>query len=212
MAIGGIAGAWTPNAPSDSSNVGLGAGDIRSLKTQVQQPLDSEHVFTAAGDTVMGAHRPGSAVAFFGTASRVSSADTDGRIMLTSDTSRLYSVANSQTSMLIGGRYVAHANPVYNNNGSNLTSQVTQFWGTESGRVQLTTGTAAVTLKHTYLTGGHVNVALDNTTAPPSTMTLIFAAQVNGATLTINSYTLTTGVAFASSAIVSYQVFGRVSL
>ena len=215
MALGGIVGGWSPNAPSDSSNIGLGASDIRSLKTMIQQPLDSEHIFDSAGTAGMGAHRDGSARAFWGTASKVSSSDTDGRLFVTSDTSRLYTVPSSQVSFLLGGRFVPHVASVFNNVGSNLTSQVTQFWSQEGGRAQMlgSSGATAVTLKNTYLTGGHVHVTQDATASLPSSQTIFYLGQVTGATLNIQAYALSGGALISGGdRVVSYWVAGRVAL
>src|SRR5690242_18663246 len=90
MPLGGINAGWDETVPADSENAGLGAGRIRSLETTVQQVLDSEHNFPASGGANTGYHRLGSARAFYGTQSTVSSSGTDGRLMVTSDTSRLF--------------------------------------------------------------------------------------------------------------------------
>ena len=153
MALGGVAITWDENDPADADLVGLGAGDIRSTKTNLRGALDSEHHFAAAGGT-SGAHRKGSAVAFHGAASAVSSSDTEGRLMITSDTSRLYHVASSIT-MYMGGRAVPEAALVMNDRlvPSTYTSTVTQAWAMECGAGQIPVGSAntAITLQHTYI-------------------------------------------------------------
>lgn len=102
MALGGIQTAYDSTVPPDSENAGLGAQRIRSLETTIQQVLDSEHNFPAAGGANTGYHRLGSGRAFYGPESAVSSSGTDGRLMITSDTSRLFHVGSGGT-MFLGG-------------------------------------------------------------------------------------------------------------
>jgi hypothetical protein len=97
MPIGGSAVSWTESTPAGSESIGLGDNRIRSLKTAIREGLDNEHVWPSDGSTVavVGAHRAGSARAFHDTQSRLSSVDTHGRLMVTSDTSRLFSLSSS---------------------------------------------------------------------------------------------------------------------
>lgn len=105
--MNGIAiGTFDPTAPADSQSAGLGDDAIRSVKTTFQQALDDEHVFAAAGGTV-GQHRLGSGRPYFGTQSRVSSSGTDGRLMQTSDTSRLFGVGSGGTVFYGGSRVIS---------------------------------------------------------------------------------------------------------
>ena len=101
--MAGSAVSWEETTPAGSEAIGLGDDRIRSLKTSIRVGLDSEHNWPSAGSTVaiVGSHREGSARAFVGTQSRVSSSDTHGRIMITSDTSRLFGV-NSLGTVLLG--------------------------------------------------------------------------------------------------------------
>jgi hypothetical protein len=101
MALGGAPIGWDENTPADSESAALGDDRIRSIKTSVRQGLDSEHVWGSSGGTV-GAHRRGSALPFVGLQSAVSSADTDGRMMWASDTSRLFH-AGASGKNYIGG-------------------------------------------------------------------------------------------------------------
>lgn len=153
MALGGVSITWDETDPADADLVGLGAGDIRSTKTNLRGALDSEHHF-ASSSGVAGAHRKGSAMAFHGAASAVSSSDTEGRIMITSDTSRLYHVASAVT-MFMGGRAVPEAALVMNDRlaASTYTSTVTQAWAMEcgSGRIPVGSENTAITLQHTYI-------------------------------------------------------------
>jgi len=105
MTLGGANIQWD-GTPVDSDNLGLGAGVIRSLKTAIQTGLASEHSWPTGGGAGSGAHLPGSAKAFVGTQSAVSAFE-DGRLMLTSDTSRLFAVGSGGTSMIGGPRHLS---------------------------------------------------------------------------------------------------------
>lgn len=123
MPLGGINAGWDEAVPADSENAGLGALRIRSLETTVQQVLDSEHNFPAAGGANTGYHRLGSARAFYDVESNVSSSGTDGRIMVTSDTSRFFHVGSAGT-MFLGGQ----ASPQMASPGAQ-----TAYWAIEKG-------------------------------------------------------------------------------
>jgi hypothetical protein len=98
--------AWDEATPAGSESIGQGDNRIRSMKTDLRTALDDEHAFPASGGTA-GYHRAGSARAFYGTQSRVSASHStasiaDGRLMFTSDTSRLFGVGSGGTAF-IGG-------------------------------------------------------------------------------------------------------------
>lgn len=95
-------GTFDSTVPADTESLGLTDDRIRSVKTTLQQVLDDEHVFAAAGGTV-GQHRLGSARPYFGAQSTVSSSGTDGRLMVASDTSRLFGVGSGGTVLLGAG-------------------------------------------------------------------------------------------------------------
>lgn len=97
---------WDENSPPESASAGLGDDNIRSLKTSVRAGLDGEHVWPSAGGDA-GVHRLGSARAYVGTQSQVSSAGTDGRLMWASDTSQLYHVGSGGTSLVGGSRVMS---------------------------------------------------------------------------------------------------------
>lgn len=100
--IGGINAGWDNTQPADTENAGLGDDRIRSMKTSVQQALDAEHNFPSGGGANTGYHVLGSARPYYGLQSAVSSSGSDGRLMLTSDTSRLFGVGSGGT-VLLGG-------------------------------------------------------------------------------------------------------------
>lgn len=93
--------------PAGSESVALGDDRIRSFKSAVQTAFADEHIMPASGGTA-GLHMKGSARAFFGTQSLVSASTTsapaaDGRMMIASDTSRLFGVGSEGTVLLGAG-------------------------------------------------------------------------------------------------------------
>ena len=107
MALGGFnAGTWDATIPAGSESVGLGDDRLRSVKTTLQQALDSEHVWPSGGG-IVGQHRAGSARAFYGLQSQLSSSSAsvvaDGSMMVTSDTTRLFSTGAFGVAMLGAG-------------------------------------------------------------------------------------------------------------
>ena len=106
MPLGGSVISWDNTTPPGTESIGLGDDRIRSMKTSVQEALDNEHNFASTGGASTGYHKFGSARAHFGTQSRVSSGDTDGRLMIASDTSRLFGVGSTGSVLLGGGPLV----------------------------------------------------------------------------------------------------------
>ena len=99
--MSGVTIAWDESSPPITEAAGLGYARIQSDKTSTRMGLDAEHVWPSAGG-LSGQHRFGSARPYVGTQSRVSSDGTDGRLMLTSDTSLLFGMS-SVASMFLGG-------------------------------------------------------------------------------------------------------------
>ena len=97
--MSGVTIGWDESIPPITEQAGLGYARIQSDKTSTRQGLDAEHGWPSAGG-LSGFHRLGSARAFVGTQSRVSSSDTDGRLMVTSDSSRLFGVGSTGTVLL----------------------------------------------------------------------------------------------------------------
>lgn len=91
--------------PADTESMGLTDDRIRSVKSTFQQALNDEHVFPTTGGSAVGYHRYGAARTFYGAQSLVSSSGTEGRLMLTSDTSKLFAVGSGGT-VFIGGSQV----------------------------------------------------------------------------------------------------------
>ena len=100
---------WDESSPADTDSAGQGDDAIRSLKTALRTALDSEHNWPASGGVDAGYHRYGSARAYYGTQSRVSSSGTDGRLMVTSDTSRIFHVGSTATSFMGGATVISAA-------------------------------------------------------------------------------------------------------
>lgn len=100
---------WNEAAPGDTDNAGAGAGVIRSLETSLRYGLGQEHNWPAASGAA-GIHLLGSARAFFDLQSNLSSSGTDGRLMVTSDTSELFHVGSNTTPMFLGGSKVISSN------------------------------------------------------------------------------------------------------
>ncbi len=95
--------AWSESVPADGDLISQGAGVIRSTKTSVRAAFAAEHAFPSSGGSA-GSHNRGSARAFVGPASAISSADTDGRMMWDSTNSRLMYVGSEGTNFIGGAR------------------------------------------------------------------------------------------------------------
>lgn len=145
MPLGGVNAGFDESVPADSENAGLGAQRIRSLETTLQQVLDSEHNFPASGGPNTGYHRLGSARVFVGTQSTVSSAGTDGRLQVTSDTSRLFHVGSGGTMLLGGATSVLVAG-----GGAALDQPQRTYWAEEWGQVGNAGSSQAVSFTSAY--------------------------------------------------------------
>lgn len=126
MALGGASIGWNNNSPTNSDLVGSGDDEFRSLRSNLQGALDSEHDFPSTGGSTAGAHRLGSARIHVGTASQVSSGDTAGRLMLNTNDYSIWAL----TPNLVGP--VAGQFAIFNNNPS---SGVYQAGGAAGSRV-----------------------------------------------------------------------------
>jgi hypothetical protein len=99
--LGGVPILWNEASPAEADIAD--AAPIRSIETSIRNGLDSEHNWPASGGANVGYHRLGSARVFYDVESNVSSSGTDGRILVTSDTSRLFHVGSAGT-MFLGGQ------------------------------------------------------------------------------------------------------------
>lgn len=92
---------WDNSTPAATDLVGLGDDVIRSLKSNLQGGLSAEHLWPSGGG-LSGVHALGSARVFVGTSSQVSSADTSGRLMWNSTSSKLHYVGAEGTAVIAG--------------------------------------------------------------------------------------------------------------
>jgi len=122
---------WSESVPPATESAGLGAQRIQSLKTALRTGLDAEHSWPTSG-LGAGIHRLGSARPYYGTQSLVSSTGTDGRLMVASDTSRLFHVGSGGT-MLLGGNTVVSV-------GSQPVGGQRFYWAMEFGQEQIGIG------------------------------------------------------------------------
>jgi len=94
---------WTPGTPAEVDIAD--AAPIRSIVTSVGAGLAVEHNWPNASGANFGYHLLGSCRAHWDVESNVSSSGTDGRLMVTSDTSRFFHVGSAGT-MLLGSQNV----------------------------------------------------------------------------------------------------------
>lgn len=90
---------WDETVPADGELISLGDDRLRSLKTSIRVGMAAEHIWPSAGGDA-GIHLLGSARAFYGPQSNVSSSGTDGRLMVSSDHSTLFHVGSGGTMWL----------------------------------------------------------------------------------------------------------------
>lgn len=168
---------WQEGSPADTDSAGLGDDQIRSLKTSIRVGLDGEHVWPSAGGDA-GVHRLGSARAYYGAQSLVSSSGTDARLMLTSDTSRLFGVGSAGTSF-IGGATVISA-------GSYPGTVPQRFiWVEEFGIGKTVSGNTIISIPNSgYSNAPFVFLTAFNTNVVAQIMTL---TNVSATQFTVNS-------------------------
>lgn len=181
---------WGESSPANSDNLGLGAQEIRSLKTAVRTGLDAEHVWSSTGGAGTGIHRAGSARAFVGAESLVSSADTDGRLYVSSDRSRLFHVGSTGT-MFLGG---AQSLQILSGNG-NLDGFMaaalpqTHYWAVESTfSVLRSQGTCVVTFPSSGYSGIPF-VLVNYAGASPTQLIGVHATDVSKVSCTVYGFT-----------------------
>ena len=124
--MSGITIGWNNAAPAAGDNAGSADDEMRSLKTNLQGGLNAEHLFPSGGGYA-GVHRAGSARIFSGTSSAVSSADTDGRLMIDSTKSRLYYVGSDVSTYKIGDQSTPEVRGA-NGAGTTVTLSHTSGW------------------------------------------------------------------------------------
>lgn len=136
---------WNENAPADTDSAGAGDDEIRSLKTSIRNGLAAEHAWPSATGSGFGVHLLGSARAYYDVQSNVSSAGTDGRLMVTSDSSRLFHVG-SQGTMFIGGQSGIVG-------GTSPTGGQGFYWAQEWGETFISTVSQVISLPNSGFSG-----------------------------------------------------------
>lgn len=184
---------WSETDPVDTSSAGLGDDAIRSLKTSLRQGLAAEHTWPSAGGDA-GIHLLGSARAYVGTQSAVSSSGTDGRLMWASDTSRLFHVGSGGTS-LVGGPTVISAGSFPG------TIPQRHYWAEEFGQsTTSSSGSVAITIPNSGYSGAPY-IFLTSVALITGHNVHFQVVPVDGATFIVNS------IAALSSAFASSQTF-----
>lgn len=157
---------WDETTPADTESLSQGDDRIRSLKTSLRQGLAGEHTWPSAGGDA-GVHLLGSARAYVGTQSQVSSSGTDGRLMWASDTSRFFHVGSDGT-VLLGGPKVISAG-----SWPGGTPVAKARWAEEFGIVSVPTGSAqsvTVTIPNSGYSGVPYVWLTENDPADPTTL------------------------------------------
>ncbi len=192
--IGGLNTGWDNTTPAAGDNSGLGDDHFRSIKTSLQEILDTEHDFTTTGGTLTGMHRHGSALPYVGPQSSVSSADTLGRLFLTSDTSRLFALGDASSR---GTIYLGGVNSVENtarhhdvDGTTNDTGARNLIWAQESGLENIINGGASITFDTAYGAIPHVvsSVWTEGGTPSGARPTTIFTALSKTGFTTLTTY------------------------
>lgn len=165
---------WDENIPYETESLGLADDRIRSIKTSVRVGLDDEHNWPSAGGANTGYHRLGAGRTFVGAQSTVSSSGTDGRLMQTSDTSRLFGVGSGGT-VLFGAATMLSAASFPGGSAPQRHYWAVEFGADEtdptSGRTNVTypnsgfSGLPFVYLTHSAVTQGVLNISTHTSTA-----------------------------------------------
>src|SRR5438045_850187 len=136
---------WNENAPAETDIAD--AAPIRSIVTSLRNGLAVEHSWPNASAPNFGYHLLGSCRPYYDVQSNVSSAGTDGRLMVTSDTSRFFHVGSAGT-MFLGGATALSV-------GSQPPGGQRFYWAVEFGKETLGVGakTLNVTIPHSGYSG-----------------------------------------------------------
>lgn len=135
---------WNENSPAETDIAD--AAPIRSIVTSVRVGLAAEHTWPTSTGPGFGVHLLGSCRPFYDVQSNVSSSGTDGRTLVTSDSSRLFHVGSAGT-MLLGGQTALLV-------GDSPTGGQRFYWAVESGTGKTNAqGTATVTIQNSGYSG-----------------------------------------------------------
>src|SRR2546428_1122450 len=170
---------WNEAAPQDTDSVGQGDDEIRSLKTSVRNGMAEEHLWPSASGGNFGVHLLGSARPYYGPQSLVSSVGTDGRLMVTSDTSRLFHVGSAGT-MFLGGQNALSA-------GSSPVGGQRFYWAIEFGTENPASQIHVVTFPNSGFSGAPF-VSVSAQTQVGTRAIFPVARGITGATMTVDSW------------------------
>ena len=189
---------WTTLLPSDTSKVGIGPKDIRSIWTAVDTGLNHSDCPMYWSAESRGEARPGVFRTYYGLKSLSSPGrgnDSVGRLYFASDTSQLITYTTSAISRVVGSRFmIEHDTKALGG---------TMYASEGSYAVHTTTGSVAVTFKTPWSTAPTVvtfPTAVDNISA------------ATGITSTgFNSFVSYVGAGADAAGNVYYYAFGRAS-
>lgn len=179
---------WNESSPADTDSAGAGDDEIRSLKTSIRNGLAAEHAWPSATGSGFGVHLLGSARAYYDVQSNVSSAGTDGRLLVTSDSSRLFHVGSAGTSF-IGGNTVISA-------GSQPVGGQRFYWAEEFGEALANQGASTHSVTVSFPNSGFSGVPFVTASAWTTGTTQKPVAIITGLTATsvqFQVYDITTG-------------------
>jgi len=191
---------WDENKPAGQDSLGIGDDQIRSDKSAIRTAIDAEHVFPSTGGDA-GVHRFGSARPYYGAQSLVSSTGSDGRLMATSDTSRLFGVGSGGT-VFYGGATVLSAGSFPG------TTPQRFYWAVEFGAVQSSTTTTTVTFDNSGFSGvPFTTVSAVTTRTNPIT---VHMATISQAGFTARCWLADTGSTTSNVTIMYHSIGTRV--
>ena len=177
MPLGGASILWAEGTPAESDIAD--AAPIRSIETSIRNAMGSEHNWPSTGGANVGYHLLGSARPFYDIESNVSSTGTDGRLMVTSDTSRFFHVGSAGT-MFLGSQRALSA-------GSSPVGGQNFHWVQEFGTLLMTTNAIAVTLPNSGFSGlPFTYLSTQSVGSAVMTGLLLWASNINPTQFTIN--------------------------
>jgi len=167
---------WNENSPAETDIAD--AAPIRSIVTSVRVGLTAEHTWPTSTGPGFGIHLLGSARPFYDVQSNVSSAGTDGRLLVTSDTSRLFHVGSTGT-MYLGGQNDLSV-------GSAPVGGQRFYWATEFGEGKTAPGgSVVISIPNSGYSGIPFVLVSASTTAAAGTGSIEMVMTVTSKTATV---------------------------